>query len=106
MSEEIATAIGDIVYAQQLRERIDQLEADNAALREALHSYINGPEPFAKVRAIFQADNPGARYTALLSAARAYRDAWAGCSFAMGPLAIGVRWDRLEKAIAALDEKE
>jgi hypothetical protein len=46
------------------------------------------------------------RLAALLSAARAYRDAWAGCSFAMGPLAIGVRWERLKAAIDALDEKE
>jgi hypothetical protein len=46
------------------------------------------------------------RLAALLAAARAYRDAWAGSSFAMGPLAIGAHWERLEQAIAALDENK
>lgn len=44
------------------------------------------------------------RLAALLAAARAYRDAWADCSLPMGPLAIGVRWERLKAAIDALDE--
>jgi hypothetical protein len=46
------------------------------------------------------------RLAALLTAARAYRDAWAGCSLPMGPLACGAYWERLEAAIAALDERE
>jgi hypothetical protein len=44
------------------------------------------------------------RLAALLTAARAYRDAWAGTSLPMGPLACGAYWERLEQAIAALDE--
>jgi hypothetical protein len=45
------------------------------------------------------------RLAVLLTAARAYRDAWVGCSFPMGPLACGVYWERLNAAIAALDEQ-
>lgn len=46
------------------------------------------------------------RLAALLSAARAYRDAWAGTSLPMGPLACGAYWERLRSAIEALDERE
>ncbi len=45
------------------------------------------------------------RLAALLTAARAYRDAWMGCSLPMGPLACGVYWERLAAAIDALDEQ-
>jgi hypothetical protein len=44
------------------------------------------------------------RLAALLTAARAYRDAWQGTSLPMGPLAIGAHWERLRGAIEALDE--
>lgn len=45
------------------------------------------------------------RLANLLTAARAYRDAWADCSLPMGPLACGVYWERLAAAITALDER-
>lgn len=46
------------------------------------------------------------RLAALLTAARAYRDAWqGGQAIDAGPLAIGEHWDRLRAAIEALDER-
>ena len=86
-------------------------QADNAVLLGAIrdwshyHSAGEGKQEDALL-SLLNAKHPGAALLELLTAARAYRDAWAGCSFTMGPLAIGVRWDRLEQAIAALDEKE
>lgn len=127
MSEEIAAAIGDIAYWQG---RAERAEADNAALLGILRDldYTRSPERAQRLLdQVRETEHPGRalmadmtaqlaaaranaplleRLAALLTAARAYRDAWAGCSFAMGPLACGVRWERLKGAIDALDEKE
>lgn len=127
MSEEIAAAIGDIAYWQQ---RAERAEADNAALLGILRDldYTHSPERAQRLLDhVRESEHPGRalmaditaqlaaarasaplleRLASLLTAARAYRDAWAGCSFAMGPLAIGVRWERLKAAIDAMDEKE
>lgn len=102
-------------FARMMRER-DAAQADATALREAILAYTTSATADDRTRLrceaydLAVAPHPGAplleRLAALLAAARAYRDDWAGCSFAMGPLAIGVRWERLEQAIAALDEEQ
>ncbi len=96
-------------------EYVGKLEADNAALRQLLEASIAlcsvpehawGDEHDAerdRIDAALAAPHPGANITALLSAARAYRDAWQGTSLPMGPLAIGEHWERLRAAIDAMD---
>lgn len=82
-------------------------QADNAALFDAIydwsryHSAGEGKEEDALLAAL-AASHPGAPFLALLSVARAYRDAWHG-NMEMGPLAIGEHWDRLRSAIDAMD---
>ncbi len=92
---------------------VAQLEADNAALQEALHLAVEeigtdmhyvSTDVERQILDTLAAPHPGASLLALLAAARAYRDAWQGTSLPMGPLAIGEHWDRHRAAIEALDD--